>query len=104
MELFKSIQKYFAIVGISSHQSVQRYPILNARSLICTFLFILAIIGLVVYTVFLANHFEEYTDCVITTGTTFVLATLFGINIGKMKKMFQSITAIENLIQKSKRT
>lgn len=102
MKLFQLDQKYYAILGISSHQSNQKYPFLNARTLICASLLVFSIITFAIYFVLLANSFKEFTDCVTTISTTFMVAALFGVNIWKMKRLFKFITLVENLIQKSK--
>lgn len=101
MKLFQSNKEYFAIIGMSLHQSNQKYPLLNAQSLICASLLILTLVTFSIYFIFLAKSFEEYTDCVITISTVFIVAIIFENNIWKMKKMFHSITAIEDLIQRS---
>lgn len=102
MKLFQSTQKYFMYIGITSYQSIKIHPILNARTLICICLLILNIITHAAYFIFLANNFEEHTNCVLTISTGFAIVILFASNIWNMKKIFETIENIEDLIQKSK--
>lgn len=103
MKIYETNQKYFAIIGISAEQSIQRHPFLNVRSVICALIFLLTFISNIAYILLLANDFESRTDMVFTLFTFIAVVILFGCNIWHMRQLFEAIKNTENIIQKSKR-
>lgn len=100
MKIFESIQKYFAFVGINSHQSLRNHPF-NARNLTTIFIFALSIFSNLVHFFCVANSFSEYTSSIIHISTILVSAINFTIFIYKMPELFGIIKSFEEIINKS---
>lgn len=103
MKIFQSHAKNLAILGITAHQSMQRYPFLNARTVVSTVIFILCVIVNAVFLLFVASNFDEYTNSIYVVLTVLIVFNVFVIHIWKMKELFETMKTIENLIQKSKK-
>lgn len=72
MYIFPSIQKFFAIAGINSYQSLQVHPF-NARNLTIFSLFGLFSISNVIYFLYIAANFIEYGDIIFRLSTLTVV-------------------------------
>lgn len=100
MYIFRSIQKFFAIAGINSYQSLQVHPF-NARNLTIFSLFGLFSISNVIYFLYIAANFIEYGDIIFRLSTLTVVAIVYGIFVKKMRKIFEIFDKFERIIDKS---
>lgn len=89
IKIFQSLQGNLAILGIDSFQSIQKDP-LNARNLLSLILQCFFIVSSLLYTLYEANSFQEYTD-----GLSSILALIicnidFGIITLEMAEWFKN--------------
>lgn len=99
MTIFQSAQKYFGIVGISSHNVFQK---LNTKSVGTFIIFGQALISNYVFLLHEAGSFREYTDSFYATATVTLGAINFSIAVWKMAETFKFIENCEDIIGKSK--
>lgn len=100
MYIFRSIQKYFAIAGINSLQSLEVYPF-NVRIFIIITICGLFSICSTIYLVYVANNLTEYADVIYRLSTLFAIASVYTIFVRKMRKLFEIIDTFERIIEKS---
>ena len=101
MLIFRSIQKYFAIAGINSYQSLQVHPF-NTRNLIIFSIYGLCTVSNVIYFLYVANNFTEYADIIYRISTLTMCAVIYAILVSKMDKIFEIFDTLESVIDKSK--
>lgn len=99
----ETVQKYFAMLGISASQSIQKHPF-NIQNLAVSCVFGITIIDGTIYIFHVADTFKEYTEAVYFTSTTAINASIFASFVWKMSKMFESVDYLEDIIQKSEST
>lgn len=87
---------------ITPQQSNKKYPFLNWRFSLVSFLLALAVTFNCVYLFRVASTFAKYVDSLAMTVSTIISVIIFGNNISKMKQLFIIIECIEDMIQKSK--
>lgn len=100
MKIFQSNLKLLQIMGITSFQSIQSNPF-NIRNVVLLSIFVSSVImsgGFLFYT---ANDFSEYTESFYVTSTLIVSGTVFVNFVLNMRKFFQLVNSIEDVIQKS---
>lgn len=97
MYIFRSIQKFFAIAGIHSYQSLQVHPF-NARNITMFSLFGLYSLSNAMYFLYIATNFIEYADIVFRLSTLTVVAVIYGICVKKMRKLFEIFDQLERII------
>lgn len=100
MYIFRSIQKYFAIAGINSLQSLQVHPF-NARNLAILTLFGLFSTFSIIYLLYVASNFTEYADIIYRLSTLIVCAMVYAILVRKMRNVFEIIDTFERIIGES---
>lgn len=98
MEVIKTIQKRFAIIGIISNQSSRLYP-LNATNFTVFCLLVTNLTINLVYCLIEANGFQEYINSAFTCSTLLVGVMAFVTLIGEMAKVFEFFGALERTIQ-----
>lgn len=96
MKIFHTIQKNFEIMGFSSNQTLQKYP-LNEKNSMGIFVFIMCSISYLYYLFNIANSFMEYTQSVYVTGAVILIGSSYVIILIKMKELFQYIVFVKNL-------
>ena len=101
MKVLQTSQKYFAIMGISSEQSNQKYP-MNAKILIGFIVLGYSFVAHLVYLIYIANTFDKYIECICATVAMAVITTCFLSMVFGMNLLLESIDNIEKLIETSK--
>lgn len=96
MKLFQIIQKNFALLGISSNQSL-----CNRQSVVAFSIYGFASIFSSAFLFFKANTFLEYTMNVFVTTTIFAIWIAFTVILFKKQNLFQLIDEFERLFDKS---
>lgn len=99
MKIFQTLQKQYAMVGISrsSNLSNQNYSF-NSRTLIGFFIFGWSIFSHFMYIFYVANGFMEYMQGVCTTSASFLIFVGFAAIFFRKATLFKSIVNIEGLI------
>ena len=97
MKLFQASLRNFAIIGISRNQRP-----FNARTLIAFACYLLANISAIVFLIYKANAFNEYTLSIFTIFVSITIAFIYGVFVIEMKKIFQLIDFCERIVEKSK--
>ena len=101
MPILTSIRENLAIIGLSSHQSTQKYPF-NARNLTSLFFQFLNIGCNFGYLMYEAKDLMEITDSMFLTITAILTVSIF-INLNwRMKQLFEFIDNLERTVDKSK--
>ena len=101
MKVLQTSQKYFAILGISSEQSIQENR-LNRKLLMGSILLGHSFVTRLVYLIYLANSFDKYIECICSTIAVVVITTCFVSMVFRMSILYECIDNIENLIETSK--
>lgn len=102
MQLFQTIRRGFAFLGVSSLQSMQTNPF-NRRNVATLFSFILTIAAYNIYLFRVASTFWEYTINIYSNSATFLAVGCYVIVILKMRKIFQVIDKCEKVTVDCKR-
>lgn len=101
MLLFQLVQKRFAFLGITSHQSMQKNPF--SITLLATFLsYILAIISYNVYLFSVATTFWEYINNIYLNSAATTIVVCFVILVFNMNKFFEFIDSCVTIATDSK--
>lgn len=102
LKIFKTLQKQYANLGISSssQQTTQKYPF-NERVIHCFLFFGWLFVSHFVYIFHVANGFMEYVQGICTTCASMIVFVCFTSKVFNETKLFESIANIENLINKS---
>lgn len=101
VRVFQSIQKYFAITGITSHQSIQRHPF-NGRNLMVLLMSGMATASHCIYFLFIASSFIEYLTSAFWAFIMFYGFLIFANTIWKMTILFKYINRFNYIIEESK--
>ena len=102
MHLFQSVQKTFAIFGISSSQSKQSNPFNHRKILATSLVYILTIISYNVYLFHVAATFWEYTENSFFNSGSMLNYLFFIFLVLQMKKIFEFIDRFETVTVDSK--
>lgn len=99
MKFFQTVQRNLSAMGISSVQSIEKYPF-NTK--IATVYFNYGI-TMIFYFVYLdeAHDFREYTEIIYRVSVTILLTIQFTIVTIKMKKFFKYIVNCQRALEKS---
>lgn len=101
MKVLQNTQNYFAVLGISSEQSKQKFYF-NYKILMGLILLGYSLIAHFVYLIDIANTFDKYIECICATIAMVVVTTCLVSMIFGMSTLFKSIDNIEQLIDTSK--
>lgn len=101
MKIFETIRNYFAIVGITSQQSIQSHPF-NRRNSLCLFVFGMGISLTFAYQFRRIESFQEFTDCFYEISTISVCGIGFASFIWEMVELFEFIDRLDDFVNKSK--
>lgn len=101
MQILESIYRSLRIIGLNSHQSIQKCPF-NARNLISLLTFGLNLtcdIGVVIYG---AKDLLECFDAIYLSFTILSAASIFINLVTKMPQLFEFLNSLEVTVTQSK--
>lgn len=101
MKFFRKIQECFAVIGINSHQSIQKCP-LNARNAVCFLVFVLNLVSSIAYLLWEAKNFGEYSNAAFSISGATICGATMATFIWMMPNLFRFFTSVENIANKSK--
>lgn len=101
MKIFQSFKKLSKNVGISEPQLFQNHPF-NAKNLLATFFLGIYFICALIYLLFVAKAFSEYTESFYTVATTLMCFIHFTSLVVITAQVFDLIKNFESLIEKRK--
>lgn len=104
MKILQTIQKYYAILGVSqsSHQLSEKCPCLFSERVLILFLLLECCIAAhFMYMFRVANEFMEYVESICATSGNIIIFVCFATIVFKTTTVFQSIEIIEKLIDTS---
>lgn len=102
MNIFRTIRKQFAIVGISntSNQSTQKMAFI--KRIACSFILFFTIVAQFLYILYVANGFMEYMEAICTFSASIIIFVSFMALAFKRTLLFESIDKIEKLVDSIK--
>lgn len=101
MKVFQTIQKQFAILGISSPRPpIQKYPF-NERIYFGFLLFGCSTVSKFVYIFHVASGFIEYVECVSVISGSIIIIVCFGAIVFRKSTIFESVDLMEKLLDAS---
>lgn len=100
MEIFKSIQKNFAILGIDRNQLTKKHNT-NVKNLLSLFLHSFFTIANLFYLARIAINFRDYADGIFATSAVVVCGVSMVIIVWTMPKWFKLIDNLEKVINYS---
>lgn len=100
MKVLKSTKEYFALLGIIPAQSNQKHPF-NLRNGIVYTLFGSCAMFSLIFLIFKADTFVDFSTSFYTTNAVFVNAAYFSIFVWKMSDLFEVVQTLENFIEES---
>lgn len=98
--MLESTQESLSKLGITPSQSAEKYP-LNVKNVAILFWLICLIICSVTFLVTEAETAKEYINLFNSTLTIAITFIEFALHVWKMRKLFQFIFNLEELIQNS---
>lgn len=101
MKLFQSSQEKFAILGITSDQSIKN-NLFNGRILAGFSVYILTVILIAVFIIHDANTIWEYANNIYNMSGAIIIVVFFANIVFKMRKFFALIDSCETTVAKSK--
>lgn len=101
IKLFQIIQRYFAILGISSNYSKQN-DMLNRNVLKASVFYGLNSTFNTIFLLVEASNFREYIDSIIATTSVFGILFCFMIVFSEMSKLFEFIENCERVTNERK--
>lgn len=101
MKILESIYDDLLIVGLSSDQSIQKYPF-NARNVTSLIIFALNILCDVGFLVSGTADLKEFSDSMFAIVTASLTTVIFIDLIWKMRKLFEFLRKLEETVNQSK--
>lgn len=101
MELFKVTKEKCSILGLSAHQSNQKYPF-NSKNLVTIVVLYTGAFLAAMNLLWGASTFQEFTESIYITSTLFATALNYTTHVYKMKMIFKFLEDFENFINSSK--
>lgn len=101
LKAFKTIQKHFAVVGISPKLATQSYP-LNWKIIMGFLSLGLFTAFICIYTVGYAETFIEYTEAAYVTSLDVLIIFALAILILQVGQLFKFINLIDSALNMSK--
>lgn len=100
MHILEPIRIKLRIIGMSTHHSLQKYP-LNARNLASLLLHAINIVCNLGFLIFGTKDLMEFTDSLFLTITAILTASIY-INLNwKMRQLFEFISNLEDTVVQS---
>lgn len=100
IKIFRTLQKNFDFLGITSFQSTQKSPF-NSRNSISLLLHGIFVVSAIMYVLCDAYSFVEYTNGINNTLSLIVTTASFVIVIWIMEKWFKFIDHLERIVFES---
>lgn len=97
MKAFQMVQANYAILNITAYQSIQPQPYNSGKILLAFSMFGSLLILQLVYIFYVANTFDEYVECAITTSGKLVICVFLATVIFKMPTMFEFFDTVEEV-------
>lgn len=101
MELFPSIQRQLATMGVGLHQLTQKYR-LNPTILTIFFSYTCKIISDCLFIYYEAHTFQDYTESFYVTSTDVLVASCYAIIVFRVDGLFQLIHSCAEIVSSSK--
>lgn len=102
MKIFETSKNYFQALGVDEHYAAQNRR-LNTRNIRIFLMLVLSIMLNLLYLIFTASNFIEYTNCIYWTSTILVAVLIYAMFVWRMRKVFDYVNKIESLIESSKK-
>lgn len=100
MKIFETNLKYFATLGITRHQAMQRQPF-NTENVLQFFNHCLCVSLCIGNLLCEANSFREYTDSIYFISSAISVAAMFLQFVWNMKFFFEFIDGLKKCIKES---
>lgn len=100
MKILESLRETLSKLGITSSQSIEKYP-LNAVNVARLFWLFLMVISAFLFLFAEAETLKEYVAILNGSITLVIMFIEFALHVWKMEPLFEFIVNFENLIQKS---
>lgn len=101
MSILESIRSKLQIIGMTSNQSIQKYPF-NARNLASLLVHVINIVSTIGYLISGTNDLMEFTESLFLTITAIVVASIFINLLWRMRRLFEFIDHLEETVDQSK--
>lgn len=101
MHILESIRTKLQIIGMTTHQSLQKYPF-NDRNLVCLLLHGINVVCNLGFLISGTTDLMEFTDSLFLTITAILTASIFINLISKMQQLFEFINNLEDIVDQSK--
>lgn len=103
MKIFRTVQKYYAIVGIrSTDKSTESNSIFNKRVAFGSLVSGYNIVSQFLYIIYVADDFLEYIECVCATFASIIIFVNFAAIALRKNTLFEIIDKVESLIDTSR--
>lgn len=102
MKILITVQENFALMGISTNQSIQKIPF-NAKNVLMLVIQCLTFSSDLMCLIYEADNFKDYTISIFSCCTMIVAISIFAMIMIKMRHFFEFQEQIEEIINKSKR-
>lgn len=100
MPILESLHNNLQIIGMTTHQSIQKYP-LNVRNVLMLSIFGMNIICNIGFLIYETNNLMEFTDSLYLTFTA-IMALLILIDlILRMRPLFVFVNRVDETVNQS---
>ena len=96
MKIFQTIQRNYAILGISPEQLTHPKFLFNGKMLMCFLFSIFYMLSSFAYIFYVATTFEQYIECITTAFGGIIISICIGAVVFKMNKLFEIIKNVED--------
>lgn len=100
MIIFQTIQRIFALIGITASQCNQKHS-LNVKNMASLFVHLLAIISGICYVSCVADSFNAFTHSIISISTNCVETFSMLVFLSKRERLFAYVDNLENVFNQS---
>lgn len=100
MKIFETIQRHFAILGITVNQT-RNLSSISLKNVLILFGMLFSVVSQIICIISVAETFEEYTLCIYGSFTLAVTCIELAMHIWKMKQLFEFIENFEHIIETS---
>ena len=101
MKIFQTIQKQYAMMGISPTHPWTQKSLFNKKIAFGLLLFAYCIVSQMVFILHVASGFMEYMEAICSSSATVIMFICFVAIVLRKTKLFESIENIEKLIDTS---
>lgn len=100
MKIFETIQRHFAILGITVNQT-RKLSSISLKNVLILLGMLFSVVSQIICIISVAETFEEYTLCIYGSFTLAVTGIELAMHIWKMKQLFEFIKNFEHIIETS---